>query len=492
MDTKQISTGALPSPLDYRDEYAASGIAATLSGVTLLPALHNNVGPTLMQALEPACTSFMAVEILKLWWFTKTGEWVDFSPRFLDTLAKRFDGQDRATGGTFGRLVMHLLAVYGCATTATLPNDTSLPVLLYRQDSLLTPAVFAEAAKFKIPGYFQVPKDKQSTRAAIQLYGAVGMLAYIDAKWWTPSWAASEITPLKTPNQNLSLDEGHATTRVGWADTTLDTLRNHWSEAWANQGEANFDGDAWSPFIMEQWAIAEIPSDTRQLLAMLPSPANIHFQWNTNLVQGMEVVGSVDFAGTLNGIGRYATDPIYSESIAVLYNTIESKTMMSAAKVGAIQDYISSIVPVCPVKAEMIVLASQTYGIDPALLTAVLQHESRFGTLGAGAHTLNPGNVGNVDNGGTHTFPSWQDGVNACAYQLQRRQMPGGTDDVRFLQIAYMSLGLLAPIAFSEFGIFGAKTAEANRKYQVLNDITPSPANVGPMTRAALNKQFPV
>lgn len=244
--------GAYPSPFDYRDQIAGAQTAAVTAGIILPPTFHTNIGPVLMQAFEPACVSHMAVELLSLYYFQKTGVWISFSPRFLDTLAKRYDGCNRATDGTYGRLVMSLMVNFGCATTEMLPNDTTLPVLEYRDDSMLTAEVFADAAKYKIPGYTAVPLDKQSTRGAISLYGAIGALMYIDDQWWTPSWADRDIDPLRTPNVNKALDDGHAITPNGWNSDTQNNLRNHWSETWANKGEAGYDAASWIPFTMEQ------------------------------------------------------------------------------------------------------------------------------------------------------------------------------------------------------------------------------------------------
>ncbi len=343
--------GAIISPKDYRDHIAASEVAATLAHVNLPDTAPTLLAEPMMQAKEPACVAHSAIDLLKLYWLRKTGKWIDFSPRFLDTLVKRIDGQDRATGGTYPRLVMKLAVQYGCATTATLPNDTNLPPLQYRDDSILTPAVFAEAAKYKIPGYVQIPCDFQSTRAAIFLYGAVSTLFQIGNEMWTPSWAAKDIDPLRTPAQIVS---GHQMTPCGWGDAYYNDLQNEWSTAWANGGRNKYDPISWEPFIVEQWAIAEIPPNVSAFLCTLPSPANFHFSWNNNL---------------------------------------------------------------------------------------------KFG-----------------DN----------------------------NSSVGFAQIALMILGFLAPITADELGQYGPKTMSAVGKYQQANRIPMSPSNIGPLTRAALNKQFAI
>lgn len=247
-----------------------------------------------MQAQEPACVSHSVVMLLKLYWYRKTGKVVDFSPRFLDTLVKRFDGlgdpADRAVQGTYPRMVFMLAVEYGCATNATLPNDTTLPVLQYRDDSKLTPAVFAEAAQYKIPGFVHVPSDFYSMRAATQTWGALSVGQFIGDEWWTSaagvtSWARNDINPIRVPKTVVS---GHQTVMTGWTGATINRGRNSWSSAWDDNGDYDFDGVAWTPFIQEAWAVAELPQDLVAFLKMLPSPDNFFYEWSFDLRQGQQ------------------------------------------------------------------------------------------------------------------------------------------------------------------------------------------------------------
>ncbi len=283
--------GAVPSPFDYRDEIASASIAEKLMAITLPPVFKNDLGTDLNQNVEPACASHDVVFALRLAWFRKHGVWVDFSPRFLDTIVKRYDGLNRATDGTYIKMLMQMVVRFGCCTTAMLPNDTSLPILKYRDDSLLTPAVMAEAAKYKMPGYFSVPTDKQSGRATIFLHGAFCMGAEISNEWF-----ANKGEPLPIPRNQADIAGGHATTPFQWLDATYNDLHNQWGN-WGRNGSdiAPYDPIAHAPFIFEQWAFAEIPSDVINFLKVLPSPKDFHFQWNTNLIQGMEVIGGIDF-----------------------------------------------------------------------------------------------------------------------------------------------------------------------------------------------------
>lgn len=288
----KVATGALKSPVDYRDKIAAAAAIAAQPTITLPTTFHTDLGSVLMQSIEPACVAHNMVYIFRYWWFLKYGVWVDFSPRFLDTLVKRYDGQP-IDGGTFPRLVLNVLCQFGCATTATLPNDTSLPIATYRDDALLTAAVMSEASKYKAPGYYGVPLDMQSTREAIFLYGAISALFQIGPRFYTSaagqaSWLDADIDPLDPPASEADVISGHQLAPNGWGDSIFNTLRNEWSSLWANNGEARYSPQGWAQFILEQWAIAEIPKDVVDFLKVLPSPANFHYTFQKNMHRGDE------------------------------------------------------------------------------------------------------------------------------------------------------------------------------------------------------------
>jgi len=208
---------------------------------------------------------------------------VDFSPRFLDILSAEPDIP--LDGGRRPRTVAKISATMGCATTKTVPNDTSLPIAAYRDPSVITEVAKAEALKYRIPGYLRVPLDLLSLRIHTILYGGVSTLMLIGDEFWTPSWADKDIDPLRTPQ---SVVGGHQTLTKGWAGWDLNTLRNSWGAAWANHGEANYSYLGWKPYLVEAWTIAAIPADVTDFLHSLPTQANFHYQWNENLVYGDE------------------------------------------------------------------------------------------------------------------------------------------------------------------------------------------------------------
>lgn len=276
--------GAIPSPRDYRDEY----VAGALAGVTViaLPESFNTdlPGKVLDQQLTPSCVGHAMAQTMKQWWFIKTGEVVDFSPRFLDTLAKRYDGVNRLTEGTYPRLVCKLASQFGCATIKTVPNNTGLGTLQYRDDAVLTAEAFAEALKYRTPGYVRVNTDQYSIRLATSLYGAVSGLMQIDSQWWLPSWRAADIDPVRTPKVGTY---GHEVVYKGWSGT-FDRLRNSWGKEWNTNGEARFSSALWRPWMIEAWAIAQIPKNVSDFIKTLPSPSSFQHHFQTDLARNSQ------------------------------------------------------------------------------------------------------------------------------------------------------------------------------------------------------------
>jgi hypothetical protein len=116
-------------------------------------------------------------------------------------------------------------------------------------------------------------------------------------------------------------------------------------------------------------------------------------------------------------IAPYATDPLHEEKIM---NILSKMGVMDT--VEKIDDYISGKYLSSPVTGEMIMSAAEAYTVDARLMMAMMELDSRFGTIGVAVGTLNPGNVGNDDDGNTRTYESWQEGVTAVAEWLNRHR----------------------------------------------------------------------
>ena len=126
--------------------------------------------------------------------------------------------------------------------------------------------------------------------------------------------------------------------------------------------------------------------------------------------------GSVAILGEYD-ITSYATDPEHEQKITYILSK-----MGLVDTVEKIDAYIKGKYAGSPVTGEMIVSAASAYGVDVRLMMAIMEQDSRFGTVGIATSTLNPGNVGNDDSGNTRTYDSWQEGVTAVAEWLNRHR----------------------------------------------------------------------
>lgn len=142
------------------------------------------------------------------------------------------------------------------------------------------------------------------------------------------------------------------------------------------------------------------------------------------ITSGIESLQSPSIQGPsasaiINGydISAYATDAQHEQKIQSIITTMPTFTT-----IGDVDVYIHKIAQDSPLTGEMIANASKQYNVDVPLMLAIMQNDSGFGTLGVGARTNNPGNVGN--NGiEERRYPSWQDGVSAVAEWLDRHRV---------------------------------------------------------------------
>ncbi len=302
----EVAHGAIESPPDYRSDIA-SATFQVYSAPSALPSFeYANMAryPVLMQALEPACVSNWLALAMQDYWFRKTGNIINFSPRFLDALMKTYDGLGM-NDGAYPIVALKAAVKYGCATTDDCPNDTSLPVAEYRDPAVLTPQARQNALQWRIPGFIKVSTDIDSIRAHIAAFGVVGTLKNIGSEWWNPSWKDADIDPIRTPAEIVG---GHMTSDFGWSGF-YNKLRNSWSDQWADRGNARYDFAAWSHFIREAWVIAEIPDDVRSLLATLPAPQDFHYRWDADMAFGGAPSDDVKFAQIFLMIQGYMAPP---------------------------------------------------------------------------------------------------------------------------------------------------------------------------------------
>jgi hypothetical protein len=120
----------------------------------------------------------------------------------------------------------------------------------------------------------------------------------------------------------------------------------------------------------------------------------------------------------INGydLSTYATDPLYGQKIQDIVTALPA---FSTA--DSIDNYIQTFAAGSPVTGAMVLASATQYNVDVPLLVAVMQNDSQFGTLGVGATTNNPGNVGNTGSS-TQSYASWEDGVSAVAAWLNNHR----------------------------------------------------------------------
>jgi hypothetical protein len=290
--------GARPSAPDYRASIIAAAVAAVAQPNVAVPyeTDFGKLGGPLMQNQTPACVSHDAAQRIKLWWFLKTGKIVDFSPRFLHILsglpqynggwaANPTDGRDPVT-------VMKVAQKYGCATEATIPNNTSLSDADYFNASAVTQASLTEALQYQIPGYvFYASPTQAQVRALIAAHGAAGLLMTIGPEFWQSaagvnSWAQADIDPVRAPKGIADEVGGHELTGIGWNDSDLDRFMNQWGNTWADGGYANYVFNEWTAYLTEAIAIADVPAAALELVADLPNPSEFRHDFMVQIPLG--------------------------------------------------------------------------------------------------------------------------------------------------------------------------------------------------------------
>ena len=92
----------------------------------------------------------------------------------------------------------------------------------------------------------------------------------------------------------------------------------------------------------------------------------------------------------------------------------------------SIDKYIQSKANGSPITGQMVIKSAEYYGVEPQALLALIQVDSSFATKGKAVRTKNAGNVGNDDAGNEVTFRTWQEGIDAVAKQLKKRETKEG------------------------------------------------------------------
>jgi hypothetical protein len=114
---------------------------------------------------------------------------------------------------------------------------------------------------------------------------------------------------------------------------------------------------------------------------------------------------------------KYATNPKHVDSIKEIYQDVKDATPLAMKK-----EFERLKSPLTPIAGE-ITKALKHYGITPGEFLAVIRQDSGAGTVGKGADTKNPGNIGNTDDGSIVQFNTWLEGSIAAIRNLAERKV---------------------------------------------------------------------
>lgn len=244
--------GAVPSTPDYRDKKDEQLAMAFPYPVTYETDL--TMIPVFNQGKIGLCTGASLTTIVEWLYFKKTGKHVPLSRRFLYSVTKNMIDKNKMEGSS---LRSALKAAYdvGICTEATFPSSPDgLNHEQYIDINAIPAKAFAEAKEFQIGGYVSVPVDKDSLCAGIYKYGMLYSRVVVGPTWWqgtdgVNTWDPAKINPIRYPDVIIS---GHAIVDKGYDNLEL-TLRNSWSAAWANKGDADRSIIGYAP--TEAWGV---------------------------------------------------------------------------------------------------------------------------------------------------------------------------------------------------------------------------------------------
>lgn len=216
----------------------------------------------------------------------------------------------------------------------------------------------------------------------------------------------------------------------GFTPAQISAVASSMKELLANRAKGIVGDNPYLSDYAEKLGVSNDAQSTNGTTLMVGPDGNQYNVPNDNVQKFKDSGGTVSFnsvGGDTNGasgiiggydITSYATDPTHEAKVSTLFNRISFvKTTQDMDK------YIMSVAPNSPVTGADIMAAAQATSTPPALIMALMQQDSSFGTAGKAVRTRNPGNVGNTDSGATQSFPSWAAGVMAVAKNLQKRRV---------------------------------------------------------------------
>lgn len=321
---ENLSFGAAPSEKDYRDIKDYQVTLATPYPTSFTDDL-SEIAVT-MQGKLGICTANLCYVIERQ--LAKKGIKVKLSRRFLYTVTKRLIDQNTSEGSSM-RSALKAAYKYGVALESSVPTDVTVSHEKFIEDYTFTPEIWQEALKYRIGGYISIGTDKDSLAAGISQYGALYARFEVGNEWFTPSWNAKDILPLRKPAKVIS---GHAVVPFSY-DSSFPKmhaiLRNSWSTDWANKGNGDFFIEDYGP--TEAWAVTMNP-----IVNELPKEEEFSHVFNTNMELGdtneevkklqtfLKINGYFDYPSATGFFGRVTQDALYHFQLDHVYmNWIE-------------------------------------------------------------------------------------------------------------------------------------------------------------------------
>lgn len=228
-----------------------------------------------------ACTAALKTYIEWLY-YKKTGTYIRLSMAFLYIVTKLYIDKNRTEGSSL-RSALKAAFKYGVCKEDTFPSNFKLTHEQFISQEIPQKA-WTEALEYTIGGYINIPIDRSLLSAALDKYSLLYVRFSIDKNWWTPTWDAKDILPLKPP---IDTPTGHAVILNGYDLSKIKLEvdgRNTWSVLWANKGNfyTNYlPTEAWAVTLDSQMHLKDndiivLDSVWRKLLDVLRKVGIIH------------------------------------------------------------------------------------------------------------------------------------------------------------------------------------------------------------------------
>lgn len=143
--------------------------------------------------------------------------------------------------------IMKALNKVGVCSFKLLPTDSTQDLKTFTDPSVITQEMDADAQDHRIDTYaFQFNPTMEQIKSAIYTHGVVIALIRVGSEFWTPSWAAKDILPLRPP---VSPVGGHFILLYGYDKENI-YFRNSWGNSWGANGNGYFNS-SYIPYVVE-------------------------------------------------------------------------------------------------------------------------------------------------------------------------------------------------------------------------------------------------